>query len=139
MHGDYRLSNLLVDNGVITAVLDWELCTIGDPMADVAWLLDDWRSPEEQSIVMPSPTRAGGFPSREEMLAAYREVSGIDPISLDVYRAFTQWRAAGLLRGVLQRRRAGVMGSHGAVDPAELETTIELLLSSARGNLVSAT
>ena len=139
MHGDYRLSNLLVDDGVITAVLDWELCTIGDPMADVAWLLDDWRSPEEQSIVMPSPTRAGGFPSREEMLAVYREVSGIDPISLDVYRAFTQWRAAGLLRGVLQRRRAGVMGSHGAVDPAELESTIELLLSSARVHLVSAT
>ncbi|MEH3138964.1 MAG: phosphotransferase family protein [Mycobacterium kyogaense] len=138
MHGDYRLSNLLVEAGAISAVLDWELCTIGDPMADVAWLLDDWRSPQEQRIVMPSPTRAGGFPSRDEMIEVYRDASGIDPIALGVYRAFTQWRAAGLLRGVLQRRRAGVMGSHGAVDPEELESTIESLLSSAQEHLVGA-
>lgn len=135
MHGDYRLSNLLVSAGRITAVLDWELCTIGDPFADLAWLLDDWRPAEESTIVMPSPTRAGGFPDRDEMIEVYRDVTGFQVGGLDYYRAFSQWRAASLLEGVRARRLAGTMGSHAAIDPEELENSIGVLLTSAAGHL----
>ncbi|MGN7780407.1 phosphotransferase family protein [Mycolicibacterium sp. 22603] len=135
MHGDYRLSNLLVADGRITAVLDWELCTVGDPLADLAWLLDDWRPADEPAIVMPSPTRAGGFPSRAEMIDIYREITGRAVENLDYYRAFTQWRAASLLEGVRFRRLSGAMGTHAAIDPDALEDSIGVLLASAREHL----
>jgi aminoglycoside phosphotransferase (APT) family kinase protein len=135
MHGDFRLSNLLVNDGRITAVLDWELCTIGDAMVDLAWLLDDWRSPDEPAISMPSPTRAGGFPSRAELIEVYRNETGFSVDRLGYYRGFTQWRAASLLQGVLTRRRAGVMGTHGAIDLDRLDDSIATLLSSAAAKL----
>ncbi|CAJ1499187.1 phosphotransferase family protein [[Mycobacterium] burgundiense] len=135
MHGDFRLSNTLIDDGTVTAVLDWELTAIGDPLADLAWLLDDWRAPEDPAIVMPSPTRAGGFPDREEMVRIYSEVSGVPIDRIDYYRAFSQWRAASLLQGVLIRRRKGMMGDHGAVDLGDLDTSIATLLTSAAAHL----
>ncbi|MCF6388695.1 phosphotransferase family protein [Mycobacterium sp. MBM] len=135
MHGDYRLSNLLVADGRITAVLDWELCTIGDPLADLAWLLDDWRPADEPAIAMPSPTRAGGFPDRAEMIAIYRDITGHRVDDLDYYRAFTQWRAASLLDGVRSRRMSGALGTHAAVDPDALDDSIGVLLTSAREHL----
>jgi aminoglycoside phosphotransferase (APT) family kinase protein len=131
MHGDFRLSNLLVDEGRITAVLDWELCTIGDAMVDLAWLLDDWRSPDEPAISMPSPTRAGGFPTRAHLIDTYQNETGFSVDRLGYYRGFTQWRAASLLQGVLTRRRAGVMGTHGAIDLDHLDDSIATLLSTA--------
>jgi aminoglycoside phosphotransferase (APT) family kinase protein len=131
MHGDFRLSNLLVNSARITAVLDWELCTVGDPLADLAWLLDDWRSPAEPAISMPSPTRAGGFPARAELIDVYRNVTGFSIDRFGYYRGFTQWRAASLLQGVLTRRRAGVMGDHGAIDLDLLDASIATLLTSA--------
>ncbi|WP_287039520.1 phosphotransferase family protein [Mycobacterium sp.] len=135
MHGDYRLSNVLVDAGVITAVLDWELCTIGDPMVDLAWLLDDWRSPADPAISMPSPTRAGGFPTRAEMVDCYARVTGFNTAGLDYYRGFTQWRAASLLQGVMVRRRSGRLGSHAALDLVQLDASIATLLASAAEHL----
>jgi aminoglycoside phosphotransferase (APT) family kinase protein len=131
MHGDFRLSNLLVNHGRITAVLDWELCAIGDAMVDLAWLLDDWRSPDEPAISMPSPTRVGGFPSRAELIDLYQNETGFSVDRLGYYRGFTQWRAASLLQGVLIRRRTGVMGNHGAIDLDCLDDSIATLLASA--------
>jgi aminoglycoside phosphotransferase (APT) family kinase protein len=96
MHGDFRLSNLLVQSGHITAVLDWELCTLGDPLADLAWLLDDWRQPEEESISMPSPTRVGGFPDRPAMIDEYRRLTGERRLCCRVWRlvgARARWAA----------------------------------------------
>ncbi|WP_099023638.1 phosphotransferase family protein [Mycolicibacterium palauense] len=135
MHGDYRLSNLLVSEGRITAVLDWELCTIGDPFADLAWLLDDWRPADEPAIVMPSPTRAGEFPDRDEMVAVYQQITGFGTADLDYYRAFSQWRAASLLEGVRARRIAGAMGTHASIEPEHLEHSIGVLLASAATHL----
>jgi aminoglycoside phosphotransferase (APT) family kinase protein len=135
MHGDYRLSNLLVSAGEITAVLDWELCTVGDPYADLAWLLDDWRPAAESAIAMPSPTRAGGFPTRDEMVDVYRDITGFAVDDLDYYRAFSQWRAASLLEGVRARRMAGAMGSHAAIAPEHLDESIGVLLTSAASHL----
>lgn len=135
MHGDYRLSNVLVEAGAITAVLDWELCAIGDPMVDLAWLLDDWRSAEDPAISMPSPTRAGGFPERTELVDCYANVTGFDLARLSYYRGFTQWRAASLLQGVMVRRRSGAMGEHGALNLDQLGASIAALLDSASTHL----
>ncbi|MFC5995001.1 phosphotransferase family protein [Pseudonocardia hispaniensis] len=136
-HGDYRLSNLLVEDGGITAVLDWELCTLGDPLADLAWLVDDWRSPGDPAITMPSPTRVGGFASRERLIADYAARTGLDVGGLGYYRAFTHWKAATLLQGVLLRRRSGSLGDHGALDLIDLEHTIAYLLDAALAHVRS--
>jgi aminoglycoside phosphotransferase (APT) family kinase protein len=138
MHGDFRLSNLLVQGPMITAVLDWELCTLGDPLADLAWLLDDWRQPDDQAISMPSPTRSGGFPSRDTMLEEYCRATGFDVSRIGYYRCFSQWRAATLLQGVVARRQSGVLGSHGDLDLTELGRTIAVLLEAAATDLRAA-
>jgi aminoglycoside phosphotransferase (APT) family kinase protein len=138
MHGDFRLSNLLVQGPRITAVLDWELCTLGDPLADLAWLLDDWRQPDDQAIAMPSPTRCGGFPSRDTMLDEYCGATGFDVSRIGYYRGFSQWRAATLLQGVVARRHSGVLGNHGDLDLTELSHSIAVLLAAAATDLRSA-
>lgn len=130
-HGDFRLSNVLVEHGRVTAVLDWELCTLGDPLADLAWLADDWKGPEDPAIVMPSPTRVGGFHHRDRLVSAYSAATGLDVSELPYYRAFTHWKAATLLQGVVIRRRGGDLGDHGAVAIADLDSTIKSLLDES--------
>lgn len=127
VHGDYRVSNLLVDQGGVSGVLDWELSTVGDPLVDLAWLLDDWTSPEDPASAMPSPTRAGGFGTRQDFVERYAQVIGDDPDRggrLAYYRALTSWRAATLIRGVAERRRSGVMGEVSGPSVDSLEETI---------------
>jgi aminoglycoside phosphotransferase (APT) family kinase protein len=139
VHGDFRLSNLLVQGDDITAVLDWELSTLGDPLADLAWLLDDWRQPDERATVMPSPTRAGGFPDRPELIDIYCRMTGFNVDRIGYYRGFTQWRAATLLQGVAVRRSSGALGTHGQLDLVELDDTIAALLTGAASDLQAAT
>ena len=139
MHGDFRLSNLLVQGPRITAVLDWELCTLGDPLADLAWLLDDWRQPDEEAISMPSPTRAGGFPDRASMVEEYCRETGFSVDRISYYRGFSQWRAATLLQGVVTRRSSGVLGTHGQLDLDLLDHSIATLLTAAASDLQVAT
>jgi aminoglycoside phosphotransferase (APT) family kinase protein len=139
MHGDFRLSNLLVQGPRITAVLDWELCTLGDPLADLAWLLDDWRQPDEEAISMPSPTRAGGFPDRASMVEEYCRATGFSVDRIGYYRGFSQWRAATLLQGVVARRSSGVLGTHGQLDLDLLDDSIATLLAAAVSDLQVAT
>jgi aminoglycoside phosphotransferase (APT) family kinase protein len=139
MHGDYRLSNLLVQGPCITAVLDWELCTLGDPLADLAWLLDDWRQPDEEAISMPSPTRACGFPDRASIIEEYCRETGFSVDRIGYYRGFSQWRAATLLQGVVARRNLGVLGTHGQLDLELLDHSIATLLAAAVSDLRVAT
>lgn len=139
MHGDFRLSNLLVQGPRITAVLDWELCTLGDPLADLAWLLDDWRQPDEEAISMPSPTRAGGFPDRASLVEEYCRETGFSVDRIGYYRGFSQWRAATLLQDVVARRSSGVLGTHGQLDLDRLDDSIATLLAAAASDLQVAT
>ncbi|MDQ2724003.1 MAG: phosphotransferase family protein [Actinomycetota bacterium] len=111
VHGDYRLDNTVIAaDGTIVAVLDWELCTLGDPMADLAGLLAYWAEPGESSPLGASPTSAPGFPSRTEVAAHYAEVSGRDISQLAFYAAFAYWKLACILEGVYTRYVAGAMG-----------------------------
>jgi aminoglycoside phosphotransferase (APT) family kinase protein len=122
VHGDYRMGNFLVDGagGRIAAVLDWELCTLGDPMADVGYLMNDWNGPGDTrpsaSGTGESAVSCGGFPSRETMLARYEALTGRDTSGVDYYRAFQYWRLAAIVEGVMARYMKGVMGDGGDVE-----------------------
>ena len=125
VHGDYRLGNMILGpDGELRAVLDWELATLGDTLADIGWLLSSWLEPGEVTrSPFPPPTTAAGFPTRAELADRYaRDVRarpvgpavlpGVQPVALGVHRR----RRAGPLqvgrdgRGRLRHRPAGGVG-----------------------------
>lgn len=118
VHGDYRLGNMIVGNGRILAVLDWELCTLGDPLADVGYLLNAWVEPGEveAAAAAATPTAAGGFPSRAHLAARYAKATGRDLSGINYYRAFSHWRLAAIGQGVYKRYLVGAMGENRAMD-----------------------
>ena len=119
VHGDYRLGNVLVnrEDGTVQAVLDWELCTLGDVLADVGWMLAYWSNAEESvDGVAALPTAVPGFASRDELLSVYAERTGRDVSDMPYYVAFAQWRMACIMEGVYARFKAGVMGDQADVD-----------------------
>ncbi|MGH9042776.1 MAG: phosphotransferase family protein, partial [Acidimicrobiia bacterium] len=90
VHGDYRLDNAIVapEDGRILAILDWELCTLGDPLADVGMLLMYWTEPgDEFSPLFWAPTTAPGFPGRKEIATRYADRSGRDLGEIEYYVA----------------------------------------------------
>jgi aminoglycoside phosphotransferase (APT) family kinase protein len=116
VHGDYRLDNMiLTPAGEVAAVVDWELCTLGDPLADVGLLMAYWPERGEETIALGQPANlAPGFPVREELAARYAERSGRDLSQLDFYVALGYWKLAIILEGVYARYSAG---GYGKVDP----------------------
>ena len=118
VHGDYRLGNMIVRGSLVKAVLDWELCTLGDPLADVGYLLNNWVSPGEvaRGPGDQSPTAAGGYPSREELCEIYTKRTGRDLSNINYYRAFSHWRLAAIGQGVYKRYLVGAMGEGRGVD-----------------------
>ncbi len=117
-HGDYRFGNCLVslDTGAIAAVLDWELCTLGDPLADVGYLLGYWTDPGEPVRRPNDPSGAGGFGSQADLTERYASATGLDVTALDFYVALGAWRLAVIAEGVYARYLAGVMGDADEVD-----------------------
>ncbi len=109
VHGDFRLDNTVLDDaGRVVGVLDWELCTRGDPLADLGLLMVYWPGPgDEASALGVAPTTAGGFPSRDEMKARYAERSGREVDGLDFYVALGYWKLACSLEGVYTRFASG--------------------------------
>ena len=90
VHGDYRLDNCMINSaGDIIAVLDWELCTLGDPLADLGLLMVYWSGPtDEPSGTTFGTTTAEGFLNRTQLAERYAKVSGRDISHLDYYVAF---------------------------------------------------
>lgn len=131
VHGDYRLGNLIVKDGKIKAVVDWELCTLGDPMADLGYLANDWIDPGRPELWCSSAVQNGGFPSLAEMVARYAHLTGADVSRLDYYRAMQAWRLAAILEGVYARYRHGVMANITGMDLQSLAGSVERLADFA--------
>jgi aminoglycoside phosphotransferase (APT) family kinase protein len=114
VHGDYKLDNVAFEVGTgpprLSAILDWEMSTLGDPLADVGWMLSFWREPADPAeFVMDEQTvtRKPGFASREELLDRYREGSGREVPDLSFYLVLAVWKLAILLEGSYARHLAG--------------------------------
>jgi aminoglycoside phosphotransferase (APT) family kinase protein len=112
VHGDYRLDNTMVgDDGRVVAVLDWEICTLGDPLADVGLLQVYWtEATDDEATLLAAPTLAAGFPTKAELTARYAAHSHRDLSQLDYYVAFGYWKLACILEGVYSRYAGGAMG-----------------------------
>jgi aminoglycoside phosphotransferase (APT) family kinase protein len=117
-HGDYRFGNVLTDTvrGRVAAVLDWELCTLGDPLADVGYVGVYWADPGQAQTRPNDPTGIEGFPSYAELLDRYAERTGRDLSGIDYYIAFGSWRLAVISEGVYARYLHGAMGDQGITD-----------------------
>jgi aminoglycoside phosphotransferase (APT) family kinase protein len=112
VHGDFRLGNCVVDaRGDIQAVLDWEICTLGDPRADVGYVLATWAEAGDPLRADDhNPTLAAGFTTRAALLERYAERSGRDVSDIPFFVAFSFWRLACILEGVLARILSGARG-----------------------------
>ena len=119
VHGDYRLDNCMVDDaGDVVAVLDWEICTLGDPLADVGLLTVYWTGPDDPPGAWTAgATTEPGFWPRARIAERYAEVSGRDVSDLGFYVAFAYWKLACIFEGVYSRYLGGALGDR---DPAEL-------------------
>jgi aminoglycoside phosphotransferase (APT) family kinase protein len=114
VHGDYRLGNTMFAAGAparLVAIFDWELATIGDPLADVGYLTATWAEREEgQTVTMfdlSAVTRAEGFPNRVGLIARYEERTGRSMSAVNWYQALAIWKAAVFMEGNYKRSLAG--------------------------------
>lgn len=134
-HGDYRFGNCLTDieSGRIAAVLDWELCTLGDPLADIGYLGVYWADSGTEQLRSNDPTGIEGFPKYADLLERYANRTGRDLSNIDYYIAFSSWRLAVISEGVYARFLHGAMGDQN-LDAETLEgfkTGTEVLAAAA--------
>jgi len=137
-HGDFRFGNCLTDitTGRIVAVLDWELCTLGDPLADLGLLMVYWTGPNDDTNVRPfSGTQAPGFLDRKDIATRYAAASGRDISQLDFYVAFAYWKLACIMEGVFARYQAGAMGATDAESLRLFSEQVEMSARQARETL----
>ena len=137
VHGDYRIDNVLFAKGKLAAVLDWELATLGDPLADFSYLAMQW--------VMPADGTAGlagldlsplGIPSLDEIAERYSNRSGVAVAGqLDWYFAYNLFRLAGIVQGIKKRVIDGTASSAKA---AEMAARVPTLASAAWSFAVKA-
>ncbi len=114
VHGDYRLGNLSLDPadpGRVVAVFDWEMATLGDPLADLGYLLMSWGEPGDPKVAgvgsFRDVTTAPGFPTRAELRAAYAERTGRSVESLDFYVVLAFTKLAVISEGIYARHEMG--------------------------------
>jgi len=134
VHGDYKVDNVAFrpdPPARLVAIFDWEMSTLGDPLADVGWMLSFWRTTEDPSEFIldeQTVTRLPGFQPRDELLARYESRSGRQIGDLAFYMALATWKLAILLEGSYARHLAGLTD-----DPffARLDEGVPALASTA--------
>lgn len=105
VHGDFHLRNVITSHttGDVAAVLDWELSTLGDPLADMGSMLAYWPEAGEDTAGDFAATALEGFPSRDELAAVYLQETGRDPAALKYWHALGLWKVAVIAEGVMRR------------------------------------
>ena len=105
VHGDFHLRNVITshDTGEVIAALDWELCTLGDPLADIGSMLAYWAEPGETTGGDFSATTLEGFPDRAEVAQTYLDETGRDPAALKYWHALGLWKVSVIAEGVMRR------------------------------------
>ena len=125
VHGDYRVDNMIFapDGARVMAVLDWELSTLGDPLADFSYFLMSWvTQPEGRSGVMGLTGADSGIPTLDEVIARYCAATGRDGVpDLDWYFAYNLFRLTGIVQGIKKRIQLGTASS------AQAERTVARL------------
>nr|WP_295236839.1 phosphotransferase family protein [uncultured Brevundimonas sp.] len=114
VHGDFRLDNMILarDRAEVRAVLDWELSTLGDPMADFSYLLIAWAIPASlRNGLAGADLEALGIPSVEETVERYAATTGMRPANLDWLYAYNLFRLAAICQGIAGRVRDGTAAS----------------------------
>lgn len=112
VHGDYRLGNVMISADAparLVGILDWEMATIGDPLADLGYLVATWCEPqtEPHALLLTTVTGRPGFPTRSELIERYRAQTGRDTSKLDWYQAFALWKAAVFCEAIYKRYLRG--------------------------------
>ncbi|WP_176590579.1 MULTISPECIES: phosphotransferase family protein [Sphingobium] len=133
IHGDYQFVNVMFAPATpprLSAIVDWELATIGDPMLDLGWLLASWRDEGEPESFAPY-LDWNGFPPRADMAARYAQASGLDVGALPYYMALASFKLAVILEGWYQRYLAGqsTLERHASMEygvPRMLERALQL-------------
>ena len=131
VHGDYGLHNCLIGaDSTVHAVVDWEISTLGDPMADLAYALNPWPEPGEERDANAA-TSVDGFPPRSELARRYADRTGANLDNLDYYLGFNCWKSAAIIQGVYARYQAGNKSTEG-VDLKALRARIDGALDAAQ-------
>jgi aminoglycoside phosphotransferase (APT) family kinase protein len=113
VHGDFRLGNTMFAPGAparLVAIFDWEMATIGDPLADVGYLTTLWTEPDDPPLGMfelSSVTRAEGFPRRDELITRYEERTGRSVRDIGWYRTLALWKSIVFMEGNYKRAITG--------------------------------
>jgi aminoglycoside phosphotransferase (APT) family kinase protein len=135
VHGDYKLDNVVFADGPparLVAILDWEMSTLGDPLADLGWMVSFWREAgEDEGDVFSRTARVTalpGFQSRADLVERYATKTGRDVSALNWYQVLAVWKLAILLEGSYARHLAGMTD-----DPffAEMEHGVPALAAKA--------
>ena len=138
VHGDYRIDNALYSgDGTLTAVLDWELSTLGDPLADFSYLAMQWMMPADGTAGLAGLDLAAlGIPTLEEVVERYAERSGV-PVAgqLDWYFAYNLFRLAGIVQGI---KRRVIDGTASHAQAADMAKRVPMLAQAAWGFAVKA-
>lgn len=106
VHGDFHLNNVIVSpaEGEVRAVVDWELCTLGDPLADIGALLAYWPQAGDEHVAGPfMASTLDGFPNRDELVEAYARETGRDVAAVGYWHVLALWKLSIIAEGVLRR------------------------------------
>jgi aminoglycoside phosphotransferase (APT) family kinase protein len=140
VHGDYRLDNALLHpsrRGEIVAVLDWEMSTLGDPLADLGAMLAYWSEADDDEVLVRARmfgpvTAEPGFPSRADVVERYARATGLDGSAISWYQAFAFFKLAVICQGIALRAAGGAMLGSGFDDAQGL---VEPLVAAGHHHL----